>query len=60
MIEGGEKQMNPVFVFLVLLGGFIVWGLGSFLYKPIGNMIKHFYDKAKRAMFEKDDEVTKD
>ena len=60
MIEGGEKQMNPVFVFLVLLGGFIVWSLGSFLYKPIGNMIKHFYDKVKRAMFEKDDEATKD
>ena len=60
MIEGGERSVTPVFVFLVLLGGFLIWFLGSFLYKPIGNIIKHFYDKAKRAIFEKDNETTKD
>ncbi len=28
--------MNPVFIFLVLIGLAAVWFLSSFLYKPIG------------------------
>lgn len=31
--------MNPVFIFLVLLGAFLVWILGSFLYVKIGNLV---------------------
>lgn len=31
--------MNPVFIFLVLLGAFLVWILGSFLYVKIGSLV---------------------
>ena len=40
------KRMNPVFVFLVLLAGFLVWLLGSFLYRPIGKIVKKLFEKA--------------
>ena len=42
--------MNPVFVFLVLLGAIILWFLLSGLYRLIGGVTKHYVDKAKEAM----------
>ena len=42
--------MNPVFVFLVLLGAVVLWFLLSGLYRLIGGITKHYVDKAKEAM----------
>lgn len=41
--------MNPVFILLVLLGAFLVWILGSFLYVGIGNLV---YKIGKEAVDE--------
>ena len=41
--------MNPVFILLVLLGLFLVWILGSFLYVGIGNLV---YKIGKEAIDE--------
>ena len=49
--------MNPVFVFLVLVAGFIVWLLGSFLYRPIGRIVKKLFDKADYEMGMDDEEL---
>lgn len=50
--------MNPVFIFLVLLGAFALWFLLSFAYKPVG---KFFYRLWKKTMNEigEDDEQKK-
>ena len=42
--------MNPVFVFLVVLGAIVLWFLLSGLYRLIGGITKHYVDKAKKAM----------
>lgn len=47
--------MNPVFILLVLIGGFLLWILLSVLYKPIGKMSEKLADDAKKAMFEEDE-----
>ena len=49
--------MNPVFVFLVLLGAFLVWLTFSFLYQPIGRFFGRLIKDAKEAM---EDEPIKD
>lgn len=46
--------MNPVFVLLVIIAGFLLWLLGSFLYRPIGRFCKRLINDAKHAM-EKDE-----
>ena len=38
--------MNPVFIFLVLLGAFLVWILGSFLYVKFGSLVYRIYKEA--------------
>lgn len=45
--------MNPVFIFLVLLGVILLWFLLAFAYKPLGKVI---YRIGKDAM----DEINKD
>lgn len=39
--------MNPVFVFLVILGAIILWFLLSFAFVPLGNIL---YKKWKNAI----------
>lgn len=38
--------MNPVFVFLVILGAVILWFLLSFIFYPLGKLIYRFYKDA--------------
>lgn len=44
--------MNPVFIFLVLLGAFILWFLLSGLYRFVGGITTHIYKNAKDAISE--------
>lgn len=44
--------MNPVFIFLVLLGAFILWFLLSGLYRLVGGITTHIYKNAKDAINE--------
>ena len=44
--------MNPVFIFLVLLGTFILWFLLSGLYRFVGGITTHIYKNAKDAINE--------
>lgn len=48
-------HMNPVLIILVLLGGVLLWLLLSFLYRPIGKIVKKLLEKAKESM--EDDET---
>ena len=47
--------MNPIFVFLVLLIGFLVWLLGTWLYRPIGTFVKRLIWNVQDAI-DKDEE----
>lgn len=51
--------MNPVFVFLVLLGAIILWVLLSSLYRLFGSVVIHYYSKTKQAINE-DDNMSKE
>jgi hypothetical protein len=42
--------MNPVFVFLVLLGAVVLWFLLSGMFRLIGGITKYFVEKAKKTM----------
>ena len=42
--------MNPVFVFIVILGAFVLWVLCSCLFRLIGAIIGHFVNKTMKAM----------
>ncbi len=42
--------MNPVFVFLVLLGAVILWFLLSGLFRAIGSLTQHTIEKTKDAL----------
>lgn len=44
--------MNPVLVILILLCGFLLWLVGSFLYRPIGKFFGRLIEDAKEAMTE--------
>jgi hypothetical protein len=44
--------MNPVFFIGLFLAGLILWLLLSFLYKPVGWIVKRLIDDAKKAMTE--------
>lgn len=48
--------MNPVFVFLVIIGAALLWLLCSFAFRLIGGIATHFIKKAEKAM---SDEPTK-
>ena len=49
--------MNPIFVFLVIVGSVFLWLLCSFLYRPIGRFCARLFNDAKREMFETDNET---
>ena len=49
--------MNPILVFLVILGAAFLWLLCAFLYRPIGRWWARLFDDAKREMFETDNET---
>lgn len=42
--------MNPVLVFLILIGAFVNWFLLSGLFRLIGGITKYFVEKAKKTM----------
>ena len=42
--------MNPVLVFLILIGAFVSWFLLSGLFRVIGGITKYFVEKAKKTM----------
>lgn len=42
--------MNPVFVFLVLIGAVVLWVLLSGLYRLVGAITNHFINNAKSAI----------
>lgn len=44
--------MNPVFIFLVLIGAFILWFLLSGLYRFVGSIATHVFTNAKDAICE--------
>lgn len=46
--------MNPVLIFLILIGGFLLWLICSFLYKPIGRFFGRLAEDAKEAMAEEE------
>ena len=51
--------MNPIFVFLVLIGGFLIWALCSSMFKTIGWWVKSIINNIKFATrqdsFDKED-----
>lgn len=49
--------MNPVLVFLVLIGAALFWLLCSFAYKFIGGIAKRMADDVKKAMLEEEEEI---
>lgn len=49
--------MNPVFIFLVLLGAFILWFLMSGLYRFVGGITTRIYKNAKDAINEEPKEA---
>ena len=46
--------MNPVLVFLILIGAFLLWLMCSFLYVPIGKFFSRLAEDAKREMMRED------
>jgi hypothetical protein len=48
----GNRHMNPVLIFLILIGAALLWLICSFLYKPIGRFFNRLISDAKEAMFE--------
>lgn len=42
--------MNPVFVFIVILGAVVLWVLCSCLFRLIGAIVEHFANKTMKAM----------
>ena len=55
LLSNEVNKMNPVFILLVLIGGFLLWILLSALYKPIGKVSEKLADDAKKAMFEENE-----
>ena len=45
--------MNPVFVFLVIVGAAILWLLSSFAFRLVGMIVDHLVGNAKKAMDDK-------
>lgn len=46
----GENNMNPIFVFLVLLATILLWFLLAFLFKPVGKIVSRLVGDVKEAM----------
>jgi hypothetical protein len=48
--------MNPIFVFLVILGAALLWLIFAFAFRLIGGIAMHLARRAEKAM---SDEMTK-
>lgn len=48
--------MNPVFIFLVLIGAVIVWFLLSALFYPFGSFLYHIWSNAVDKINKEDKE----
>lgn len=46
--------MNPVFIFLVIIGSVIIWFLLSFIFYPFGKFIYRIYKDAVDEINRKD------
>ena len=46
--------MNPVFVFLVILGAILLWFLLSFVFHPLGRFLYRLWKDAKDEMNRED------
>ena len=42
--------MNPIFVFLVVLGAALLWLVCSFIYRPIGRFFYRLWHDAKEVI----------
>lgn len=51
--------MNPILIIFILIGGCILWLLCSFLFKPIGRVLKKLLDDAKETMYGKKEKENK-
>lgn len=47
----------PLFIFLLFIGGILVWLLMSSAFVPIGSIAKQIWKDAKNAINEKDEET---
>ena len=50
----------PVFIFLVFLGGILLWLLLSFAFKPFGKLANRLWQDAKDAMNDYEQEPNKE
>lgn len=48
----------PVFIFLIFLGGILLWLLLSFTFIPLGKLAKRLWKDAKDAMNDNEQETT--
>ena len=48
-----EQRMNPVLIFLVILGAILLWFLCAFIFRPLGSFIIALITQALNTM-EKD------
>lgn len=46
--------MNPVLIVLILVAGFVLWLLLSFLYRPVGRLFMRLWNGAEDAMKDED------
>ena len=42
--------MNPILIVLILIAGFLLWLICSFLYKPIGKFFGRLWEDAGEAI----------
>lgn len=48
----------PAFIFLIFIGGFLLWLLMSFAFVPLGKLAKRLWKDAKNAMNDYERETT--
>ena len=48
--------MNPVFIFLVILGAVIIWFLLSFIFYPLGKLIYRIFKDAVEEINKKEND----
>lgn len=48
----------PAFIFLIFLGGILLWLLMSFAFVPLGKIAKRLWGDAKNAMNDYEHETT--
>lgn len=48
--------MNPILIFYIFLGGFILWALSSWLFPRIGEFVKTIVEYIKSITEEKEEQ----